>query len=142
MNYRLQIEQQQNTDSLKKHSLDYKTEENSSLRTLKQLREELQRTNLLIVERERQLENITDRKNAFEAKIDAVRDKHDMLKEELSSLPQETAPRPTVNQASKERPELKEVIERMQAKLRSDAQYANVVQTKMKMAVKFNSKQI
>ena len=112
------------------------------MRTLKQLREELQRTNLLIVERERQLENITDRKNAFEAKIDAVRDKHDMLKEELSSLPQETAPRPTVNQASKERPELKEVIERMQAKLRSDAQYANVVQTKMKMAVKFNSKQI
>lgn len=50
-----------------------------------------------------------------------MRDKHDSLKEELASLPSEPVPKPVQNQSTKERPELKEIVERLQAKLKSDA---------------------
>ena len=61
MNYRLQVEQYANVDQLKKFSDTYKSEENQQLKNIKQLNEDIQRTNLQIVEKERQLDQILEK---------------------------------------------------------------------------------
>ncbi len=61
MNYRLQVEQYANVDQLKKFSDTYKSEENQQLKSIKQLNEDIQRTNLQIVEKERQLDQILEK---------------------------------------------------------------------------------
>jgi hypothetical protein len=57
INYRLEVEQVKNIDTLNKNSDNYKTDETLGLKQIKSIKEEIQRIHLQAFEKERAIDN-------------------------------------------------------------------------------------
>lgn len=70
MNYRLALEQNSVIDQINKFSDTYKSDENEALRHIKNIKEDIQRQTLQIVEKERIVDGIVEKYTTYAKKIE------------------------------------------------------------------------
>lgn len=83
LNYRLQLEQAKNIDTLNKNSDNYKSDDTIGLKQIKLIKEDIQRVNLQMFDKERGIEGYVEKAAVFRDKVARLREKGDKLKDEL-----------------------------------------------------------
>lgn len=70
------------------------------MKQIKQMHEDIQRTNLQIVEKERQMEQLSEKEQVFASKIDQARDKYEGYRMDIDILTRGNPSTPTINMHS------------------------------------------